>query len=68
MIAYIRYFWDWLLYYRQGKIRYRVYDYGDTYMAMASDGTCTVCNCYGSTPEDAKEIALLRLRKFKERG
>lgn len=55
-------FWDWFWYYRRGKVRYRVYDYGDTYNAMASNGNMTVCNCYGSTREQAMEMARARLQ------
>ncbi|MEH7749241.1 hypothetical protein V7659_30185 [Neobacillus drentensis] len=53
--------WDWFWYFRKGKIRYHVFDFGDTYNAMASDGKTAVWNCYGSTPEAAKELALYRL-------
>ena len=67
IIGQIHHFICWFFYYRHGKIKYRVFDYGDTYMATASDGTATVANCYGSTPEDAKRLALYRLKKFKER-
>jgi hypothetical protein len=56
-------FWDWLWYYRRGKVRYRVFDYGDTYCASASNGNTAVHNCYGSTPEQAKEMALFKLKK-----
>jgi hypothetical protein len=31
-------------------------------MAAASDGQWTVTNCYGSTPEQAKEMATVRLK------
>lgn len=55
-------FWNWFWYYRRGKVKYYVYrDDLDTYSAMASDGNTIVCNCYGSTPEAAKEIAKYRL-------
>ncbi|MFD0825875.1 hypothetical protein ACT8ZR_09370 [Neobacillus sp. M.A.Huq-85] len=33
-------------------------------MAEASNGIVTVCNCYGSTPVAAKEIALFRLNQM----
>jgi hypothetical protein len=58
----IREFWYWLYYYRRGKIKYVVWDYGDTYMAAASNGHYTVWDCYGSTPEQAKEMATVRLK------
>lgn len=56
-------FWDCIWYYSRGKIRYRVFYYGDdTYRAFASNGYTTVCDCYGSTPEAAKEMALVKLK------
>lgn len=55
--------WDWFWWYRKGKIKYRVWDFGDTYNAMASNGVHTVFNCYGSTPKEAKEMALYRLNQ-----
>jgi hypothetical protein len=55
--------WDWFWYYRRGLIRYHVWDFGDTYNAMASNGKITVGNCYGGTPEAAKEMALYRLKE-----
>jgi hypothetical protein len=42
-------------------VKVRFYDYGDGYMAMASTDECTVMNCFGSTKEAAKDIALFRL-------
>lgn len=59
----IKHFWNWLIYYRRGKIKYYVYDYVDTFKCMATNGKVAVCNCYGSTPEKAKEMALYRLNK-----
>ena len=67
MIDNIRHFFDWLFYYRRGRIKYWIYDYGDSYLGMASDGNATVCNCYGSTKEAAKEMAVWKLTKLKER-
>lgn len=61
-------FWDWFWYYRRGKVKYRIYDFGDTYMASASNAKRTVWNCYGSTPEAAKEMALWRLNQELELG
>lgn len=55
--------WDWFWSYRKGKIKYRVWDFGDSYNAMASNGINTVFICYGSTPKDAKEMALYRLNQ-----
>jgi len=56
-------FWDWFWYFRRGKIRYRVWEQGDTCKAMASNGKLAVWNCYGSTPEQAKAMAAYRLEK-----
>ncbi|SDM16932.1 hypothetical protein [Bacillus sp. OK048] len=53
--------WNWFWYYRRGKIKFNVWDFGDTYNAMACNGETTVWNCYGSTPEAAKEMALVKL-------
>lgn len=36
-------------------------------MAIASDEKIVVCNCYGSTPEAAKEMALYRLARARKR-
>ncbi|CAH2714784.1 hypothetical protein BACCIP111895_01960 [Neobacillus rhizosphaerae] len=60
-------FWDWFWYFRRGKIRYHVFDFGDTYNAMASDGKVAVFHCYGSTPEAAKEMAFYRMRRVYEK-
>lgn len=59
-------FWDWFWYFHRGLIKYRVNDFGDTYKAMATDGKTAVWNCYGSTPEAAKEMALYRMRRAYE--
>jgi hypothetical protein len=56
-------FWDWFWYFRRGKIKYRINDFSDTYTAMATDGKTAVWNCYGSTPESAREMALYKLRR-----
>lgn len=56
-------FFDWFWYYRKGKIKYRIFDFGDTYMASASNGKITVYNSYGSTVEAAKEMALWKLKQ-----
>ena len=39
----------------------------DGYVAMASDGDRAVWNCYGSTREAAKEMAINKLRIYKEK-
>ncbi|MDF2791846.1 MAG: hypothetical protein K0S80_4948 [Neobacillus sp.] len=56
-------FWDWFWFYRRGKVKYNVYGFGNEYNASASNEKISVHNCYGSTPEMAKEIALFRLNK-----
>lgn len=58
--------WDWFWIYRQGKIKLRVLKIGDSYEAMASDGTTAVWHCFGGTPEAAKEMAHYRLRHAYE--
>ncbi|NHC19534.1 hypothetical protein G6554_14775 [Bacillus sp. MM2020_4] len=45
------------------RIKVRVFDRGDHFIAMASTKDQTVCNCYGSTREAAKEMAILRLKQ-----
>jgi hypothetical protein len=53
--------WNWFCYYRRGKVKFYVWNYGDTYIASANNGKLSVWNCYGSTEETAKEMALYRL-------
>ncbi|MEH7086698.1 hypothetical protein V7139_28815 [Neobacillus drentensis] len=55
-------FWDWFWYHRRGKIKYRVWGFGIEFRAYASNGNLTIWNCYGSTPEAAKEMALFRFK------
>jgi hypothetical protein len=43
------------------------YNYGDCYMAAASTSSCSVLNCYGSTKEQAQEMALYRLKQLMDR-
>ncbi|MBO0962397.1 hypothetical protein J1P26_22095 [Neobacillus sp. MM2021_6] len=62
----VRESWYWLYYYRRGKIKYVVWDLGGRYKAAASNGRSTVINCYGSTPEQAREMATFRLKKATE--
>ncbi|MEY2195745.1 hypothetical protein AB7942_23875 [Neobacillus sp. BF23-41] len=59
--------WDWFWYFRCGKIKYQVFVHGDEYRVMATDGRTAVWNCYGSTPEAAKEMALYRMRRAYEK-
>lgn len=56
-------FWDWFWYFRRGKVRYRVWNNGETYRASASNGRLTIWNCYGGTQEQALEIAKYRMKK-----
>jgi hypothetical protein len=58
---------DWLWYYRRGKIKYRVFSVGNSYNAFASNGNLTVWNCYGSTPEQAKEMARFKMKELSNR-
>jgi ribosomal protein L18 len=44
----------------------RIFDYEDCYMATASTSKCSVWNCYGTTRERAKEMALFRLNQALE--
>jgi hypothetical protein len=55
--------WNWFWYYRRGKIRYHVWNDGFTFNASVHNGKLSVCNCFGSTPEAAKEMALYRLKE-----
>jgi hypothetical protein len=71
-------FWDILVYVIDfGKRIYRIFypnwidievmqTYDNTYVAIASDGKYTVYHNYGSTPEQAKEMALWNLKKCYE--
>lgn len=52
---------NWFWYYRRGKVRYHVWNDGDTFNASAHNGKLSVWNFYGGTPEAAKEMALYRL-------
>ncbi|MFC4321324.1 hypothetical protein [Litchfieldia salsa] len=56
-------FWDWLWFYRRGNIKYKVFDFGQTYMATASNGRVTVVNCYGETKQLAMNSARISLHK-----
>ncbi|MEH7342778.1 hypothetical protein V7122_02640 [Bacillus sp. JJ1532] len=64
-LEYVCRFWDWFWYYRRGKIKFHVIDQGDCFKVSACNGKETVWNCYGGTLEQAKEIALWRLRNGK---
>lgn len=46
-----------------GKVRYFIWMDEDKYIASASNGDITVDNCYGNTPEMAKERAYLKLKQ-----
>ncbi|PAE33333.1 hypothetical protein [Bacillus sp. 7884-1] len=49
-------------------VKVKVYHYNeDSYVATATDGERTVCECYGSTREAAEEMARLKLRHFQEK-
>lgn len=55
-------FLDWLSHHCKDEIEYKVWDYGYTYLVMASYGAITVDNCRAETVEAAKDVALLRLK------
>ncbi|MBT2728814.1 hypothetical protein J7E63_18005 [Bacillus sp. ISL-75] len=44
-------------------VKIKIYNHGDSYMAMASTKDCSVWNCYGTRKEKAKELALFRLNQ-----
>jgi hypothetical protein len=50
--------------YKDGKyIIMDIYDFGDCYMAAATTKEFSVWNCYGSTKEAAREMALFKLKQ-----
>jgi hypothetical protein len=54
-------------YFKRKKVKVKVFPYGnETYNAMAFDDKYGVSNCFGTTPEKAKEMALFRLKKCYE--
>ncbi|WP_028392710.1 hypothetical protein [Bacillus cihuensis] len=65
---YVVRYWNWFWYYRRGKIKFTVYDFGDHYNVSASNGKLSVHQCFGSTPEQAKEMAIWRLKTFDDRN
>lgn len=50
----------------EGMIKFHILNCGDYFKVSASDGKSTVWNCYGSTLEEAKKIALWRLKNNNE--
>lgn len=48
---------------RRNRIKVKIFDHGDHFKAMGSTKNCAVWNCYGTTREMAKEIALFRLKQ-----
>lgn len=65
LYEYLCRFWDWFWYYRRGMIKFHIVNCGDHFKVSASDGKSTVWNCYGSTLEEAKKIAIWRLKNKK---
>jgi hypothetical protein len=56
-----------MLLFSNGKlVKVSIFDYGDCYMATASTSKCSVWNCYETTRERAKEMALFRLNQALE--
>jgi hypothetical protein len=56
------------LFKKDDHIKVRVFDFGDSYMAMASTKNYSVLNCYGTTRENAKEMALFKLKTALAKG
>lgn len=52
--------WIW---YRHGKVRYRIWLDEDRYIISATNGEITVHDCYGGTHETAKNLALFKLHQ-----
>jgi hypothetical protein len=53
--------------FQRKKVKIKVFDFGNgDYSAMASDGKYGVCNCFGTTSEKAKEMALFKLNQCYE--
>jgi hypothetical protein len=48
------------------RIKVKIFDYGDHFIASAGTKDITVCNCYGTTREAAKEMALFKLKQALE--
>jgi hypothetical protein len=52
---------------KREKVKVKVFPYfNETYIAMAFDGKYGVSNCFGTTSEKAKEMAVFRLKKCYE--
>lgn len=53
--------------FRKSHVKVKVYLVSnDCFSAWATDGKLNVYNCYGSTKEAAKEMAMLRLSKIQD--
>ena len=68
MLWRIQEFLDWFFYFRKGKLKFTVLDFGNTYNASVTDGKVAIVNCYGSTKEAAKEVALFKLKQHYAQG
>jgi hypothetical protein len=54
-------------YFKREKVKVKVFTFDDnTHNAMAYDGKYGIANCYGTTAEKAKEMALLKLTQCYE--
>lgn len=53
--------------FKRNNVKVKVYHVSnECFSAWATDGKLNVYNCYGSTKEAAKEMALFKLNKFQE--
>lgn len=53
--------------FKRNNVKVKVYHVSnECFSAWATDGKLNVYNCYGSTKEAAKEMAMLRLGKMQE--
>lgn len=53
--------------FRKNHVKVKVYHVSnDCFSAWATDGKLNVYNCYGSTKEAAKEMAMLKLSKIQD--
>ncbi|QVY60915.1 hypothetical protein [Cytobacillus gottheilii] len=60
-------FWNWFWFYRKGKVKFRVFIIDDMYNVSAETKNRSVHNCYGTTLEIAKQIAMFRLNNRESR-
>jgi hypothetical protein len=57
-----------LFFRRKKRVKVKIYSHNDNgFLAYATDGQMYFWNCFGSTKESAKEMALFKLRKEQEK-